>query len=151
MKAVCRYGPKCKNKGKWCTFPHTPAEAETMREAEIKKAAPPAAAAALVPAAAAAPPVAAAAPPATVDAVPLVPLTMAILEDYPEGVQKNMIGQQLYPLIAQLQPDLAGKITGMLLEIEIPHLLVLLESPEALRMKTLEALDVYEAHMSAQG
>ena len=32
--------------------------------------------------------------------------------------QKQMIGERLFPLVASVQPDLAGKITGMLLEID---------------------------------
>lgn len=77
---------------------------------------------------------------------PVEPLTSAVLANATEEQQKNMIGERLYPLIHQEQPALAGKITGMLLEMDNGELLVLLESPEALTAKIQEALQVLEAH-----
>lgn len=41
-----------------------------------------------------------------------------------------------------LQPDLAAKITGMLLEMDNSELLLLLESPESLAAKVEEAVQV---------
>ncbi|WP_411017575.1 hypothetical protein, partial [Salmonella sp. s51090] len=37
--------------------------------------------------------------------------------------QKQMLGERLFPLIQNTIPDLAGKITGMLLEIDNAELL----------------------------
>lgn len=45
------------------------------------------------------------------------------------------VGERLYPLIQALHPNLAGKITGMLLEIDNSELLHMLESPESLHSK----------------
>ena len=58
------------------------------------------------------------------------------------------MNQRIQPLIHQSQPDLAGKITGMLLEMDNSELLHLLESPEALNAKIAEALQVLEAHQA---
>ncbi|NXY75251.1 EPAB protein, partial [Glareola pratincola] len=47
------------------------------------------------------------------------PLTASVLAAAPPQEQKQMIaGERLYPLIHTLHPSLAGKITGMLLEID---------------------------------
>ena len=45
------------------------------------------------------------------------------------------VGERLFPLIQNMHPSLAGKITGMLLEIDNSELLHMLESPESLRSK----------------
>merc|ERR1712227_842412 len=44
------------------------------------------------------------------------PLTASMLAQAPPSEQKQMLGERLFPLIQGLYPDLAGKITGMLLE-----------------------------------
>jgi len=56
----------------------------------------------------------------------------------------------LYPKIQRQHPDLAGKITGMLLEMEHMELLALLDDEPALRAKVDEALSVYDEYVKAR-
>ncbi|KAL2477276.1 Polyadenylate-binding protein 2 [Forsythia ovata] len=56
--------------------------------------------------------------------------------------QRTMLGENLYPLVEQLEPDTAAKVTGMLLEMDQTEVLHLLESPEALKAKVAEAMEV---------
>lgn len=90
-------------------------------------------------------------PPQQMQMLPSDPLDHNTLALADPQTQKNLIGEKLYPLILQQQPALAGKITGMLLEMDNAELLHLLESPEALSSKTLEALNVLQAHQQASG
>jgi len=60
--------------------------------------------------------------------------------------QKNMIGERLYPMVQSVEHQRAGKITGMLLEMEISELLNLIESPDSLQSKISEAINVLEQH-----
>ncbi|KAL6141869.1 hypothetical protein ACLB2K_060155 [Fragaria x ananassa] len=56
--------------------------------------------------------------------------------------QKQILGERLFPLVHKHKPDLASKITGMLLEMDNSELLLLLESPESLAAKVGEAVQV---------
>ena len=47
--------------------------------------------------------------------------------------QKQMLGERLFPLIQLMYPNLSGKITGMLLEIDNAELLHMLESHNSLK------------------
>ncbi|KAF4670723.1 Protein phosphatase PP2A regulatory subunit B [Perkinsus chesapeaki] len=73
------------------------------------------------------------------------PLTAAGLAAAPPAVQKQMLGEQLFSQIQRIQPNLAGKITGMMLEMDNSELLILLESDSQLRAKVDEALMVLQA------
>jgi len=77
---------------------------------------------------------------------PHEPLTIKALAAAPEDMRKQMIGERLFPLIKVEQPNLAGKITGMLLEMDNGELIHLLESQAALHEKIAEALTVLQAH-----
>lgn len=59
--------------------------------------------------------------------------------------QKQILGERLFPHIQQINPELAGKITGMLLEMDNGELLNLLESPESLTAKVMEAIAVLQS------
>merc|ERR1719220_2431473 len=75
---------------------------------------------------------------------PSPPLNAAALAAAPPSVQKQMIGEKLFPAIAKYQPELAGKITGMMLEMDNSELLILLESEQQLKNKVEEALRVLQ-------
>ncbi|KRX45859.1 Polyadenylate-binding protein 1, partial [Trichinella murrelli] len=63
------------------------------------------------------------------------PLTSSMLSSAPPQEQKQMLGERLFPLIMEIHKDLAGKITGMLLEMDNGELLNMLESPDLLNAK----------------
>lgn len=91
------------------------------------------------------------APPAAPPANPAVdaasqPLNAAMLAAASPDQQKTMIGDRLFPLVHALQAELAGKITGMLLEMDNAELLMLLESGDALSEKVDEAIRVLREH-----
>lgn len=81
------------------------------------------------------------------------PLTVEYLSQYAPEHQFLMVSQRLYPVIMKAQPDLAPKITGMLRSWYLEHhqgpeeLLRLLEDPQALNSKIMEAMDIWEEHV----
>lgn len=60
--------------------------------------------------------------------------------------QKQILGERLYPMIERMHPTMAGKITGMLLEIENSELLHMIEDHESLKAKVEEAVAVLQVH-----
>ncbi|GKU98919.1 hypothetical protein SLEP1_g11854 [Rubroshorea leprosula] len=64
------------------------------------------------------------------------------LANAPPDQQRTLLGEHLYPLVEQLEHENAAKVTGMLLEMDQPEVLHLLESPEALKAKVAEAMEV---------
>lgn len=77
------------------------------------------------------------------------------LASLPAQQQKQNLGEMLYPIISQLQGnDLAGRITGMLLELDNADLVEMLsaheEGGEELRKKVDEAVAVIKAHAAKE-
>lgn len=81
--------------------------------------------------------------------MPIGTLASALANASPEQ-QRTMLGESLYPLVDQLEHDHAAKVTGMLLEMDQPEVLHLLESPDALKAKVAEAMDVLRNVAQAQ-
>ncbi|KAJ6299030.1 hypothetical protein OIU76_020081 [Salix suchowensis] len=73
--------------------------------------------------------------------IPVGALATALANASPDQ-QRTMLGENLYPLVEQLEPEAAAKVTGMLLEMDQTEVLHLLESPEALKAKVNEAMEV---------
>ena len=61
-----------------------------------------------------------------------------------EDHDRQVLGHHLFPLVYRVEPQLAGKITGMLLELDYDEVLLLLESPEALNPRIVEAIAVLQ-------
>ncbi|XP_062591483.1 polyadenylate-binding protein 1A-like [Saccostrea cucullata] len=77
-------------------------------------------------------------------------LTATMLATFPPQEQKQMLGERLFPLISGMFPDMAGKITGMLLEIDNSELLHMLKFQESLKAKVEEAFDLLQAHRAKE-
>eukprot|EP00271_Cylindrocystis_brebissonii_P012805 TRINITY_DN32308_c0_g1_i1.p1 TRINITY_DN32308_c0_g1~~TRINITY_DN32308_c0_g1_i1.p1 ORF type:complete len:699 (+),score=142.99 TRINITY_DN32308_c0_g1_i1:355-2451(+) len=73
--------------------------------------------------------------------VPITALASALAIAGPDQ-QRAMLGEQLYPLVDALEHEQAGKVTGMLLEMDQTEVLHLIEAPEALKAKVHEAMEV---------
>ncbi|EOY14403.1 hypothetical protein QUC31_000023 [Theobroma cacao] len=81
--------------------------------------------------------------------MPIPALATALANATPEQ-QRTMLGESLYPLVERLERDSAAKVTGMLLEMDQTEVLHLLESPEALKAKVAEALEVLRSVAAQQ-
>lgn len=79
-------------------------------------------------------------------AMPHAKLSAQSLANADPTQQKQMIGEKIFPLIQSVEPRLAGKITGMLLEMDNTELLHLIESRDALMSKINEALHVLKQY-----
>ncbi|KAL8160639.1 hypothetical protein V2J09_002176 [Rumex salicifolius] len=71
----------------------------------------------------------------------LGPLASQLADSSPER-QRILLGENLYPLVEQFEPEMTAKVTGMLLEMDQTEVLHLLESPDALKAKVSEAMEV---------
>lgn len=58
----------------------------------------------------------------------------------------KILEKRLHPLIEQSHPDLASKITAMLLEFDTSELLLMLDLPELLKAKIEEAVTALQAY-----
>ncbi|XP_050212003.1 polyadenylate-binding protein 8-like [Mercurialis annua] len=81
--------------------------------------------------------------------IPIGAMASALANASPEQ-QRTMLGENLYPLVEQLEPDAAAKVTGMLLEMDQTEVLHLLESPESLKAKVAEAMEVLRSVQQQQ-
>jgi polyadenylate-binding protein len=71
------------------------------------------------------------------------------LADAAPQQQKQILGEKLYPIIEKhpaVLAEQAGKITGMLLDMDVSELLNLYEAPDALHQKVIEAINVLAHH-----
>ncbi|EEZ97200.1 polyadenylate-binding protein 4-like [Tribolium castaneum] len=64
----------------------------------------------------------------------------------PGADDKRMLGERMYRVIEKTYPEIAGKITGMLLEIDISELKALVNNEGSLKAKVEEAVAVLQAH-----
>ncbi|OWM70855.1 polyadenylate-binding protein 2-like [Punica granatum] len=81
--------------------------------------------------------------------MPVPALATALANATPDQ-QRTMLGENLYPLVDQLEHDSAAKVTGMLLEMDQTEVLHLLESPDALKAKVEEAMEVLRSTAQQQ-
>ncbi|KAA0195236.1 Polyadenylate-binding protein 1 [Fasciolopsis buskii] len=69
-------------------------------------------------------------------------LTVSALAQLSEEEQKRTLGERLFPLVQEIYPQLAQKLTGMLLGVDNAEVIHLLESKESLRAKLEEGISV---------
>jgi len=81
---------------------------------------------------------------------PITPqITLQMLSAYSPEDQKTILGDQLYPLIEKHSPELAGKITGMILDSSSKEeMLELINNNAALSVKVEEAVKVLKEYES---
>ncbi|KAF6773491.1 hypothetical protein AHF37_07911 [Paragonimus kellicotti] len=70
------------------------------------------------------------------------PLTISALAQLSEEDQKRTLGERLFPLVQEIYPTLAQKLTGMMLGMDNAEVINLLESKESLRAKLEEGISV---------
>jgi polyadenylate-binding protein len=86
-------------------------------------------------------------PPMGMQAGPQQGIDMTLFANLSPNDRRQFLGEKLFPRIRDISGEaLAGKITGMLLEMETSELLSLLEEPSVLRARVDEALNVLEEH-----
>ncbi|XP_021950672.1 polyadenylate-binding protein 4-like [Folsomia candida] len=78
------------------------------------------------------------------------PLSASALAAAHPNDQKQMLGERLFPLIHEKYPTVAGKITGMLLEMDNSEILHLLDDRDLLSSRVEEAVAVLQMHQTKQ-
>eukprot|EP00033_Pygsuia_biforma_P000106 GCRY01000133.1.p2 GENE.GCRY01000133.1~~GCRY01000133.1.p2 ORF type:complete len:403 (+),score=152.36 GCRY01000133.1:702-1910(+) len=79
-------------------------------------------------------------------ATPAQSIDLADLSNLDPAAQKQYIGERIFPLVHSINAEVAGKVTGMLLELDNGELIALLEDPTALTEKINEAIQVLKDH-----
>lgn len=74
------------------------------------------------------------------------PLTSERLANMTPEDQKRALGDRIFILLSPQYPELAGKITGMLLDLDNSELLLLLENQEQMNQQVQEAIKELEKH-----
>jgi polyadenylate-binding protein len=78
------------------------------------------------------------------------PLSASALAAAHPNDQKQMLGERLFPLIHEKYPTVAGKVTGMLLEMDNAEILHLLEDRDLMSSRVEEAVAVLQMHQTKQ-
>ncbi|OBZ85918.1 Polyadenylate-binding protein, cytoplasmic and nuclear [Choanephora cucurbitarum] len=76
-------------------------------------------------------------------------MTLAILEPFTPETQRQMLGERIYPIVSEAFPQEAGKLTGMLLELDKSNLVYLINNPKQLVEKASEAAQALKEHHSS--
>lgn len=76
-------------------------------------------------------------------------LNLTHLASLPEDDQKRIVGQALFPMVQNMTAqmgvgELDGKVTGMMLDMDIGELISMMENPIALEESVKEALKALE-------
>lgn len=74
-----------------------------------------------------------------------MPSSEGAMEGEAIGNYRRQFGERLYPRVSALQASLAPKITGMLLELSPPQILLMITSEEMLRQRVEEAVELIQA------
>jgi len=77
------------------------------------------------------------------------PLTTAMLASANIQDQKQMLGERIFPVVQTLCPEEAGKVTGMLLEMDNAELLMMLDDRDLMSTKVNEAVSVLRQNKGA--
>ncbi|KAH0473269.1 MAG: uncharacterized protein KVP18_001485 [Porospora cf. gigantea A] len=72
------------------------------------------------------------------------------LNDAPAASHKQLIGERLYPVVQRYDPQFAGKITGMMLEMSKPELMNIMQSEQSISLKVGEAKAVLQRAQTAR-